>query len=64
MEIVERSPVSIEFLALDPLFDEEIIGLMRRLLPRERHDDVVTAVVFRARLPEPACGVGAGRSSR
>jgi SAM-dependent methyltransferase len=32
------------------LFDDEIIGLMRRLLPPERHDDVVTAVVFRARL--------------
>ena len=53
MEIVERVPVSIDFLALDPLFDEEIIGLMRRLVPRERHDDVVTAVVLRARRHEP-----------
>ena len=51
MEIVERLPLSIDFLALDPLFDEEIIKLMRDLLPADRHDDVVTAAVFRARLP-------------
>lgn len=49
MEIVERLPLSIDFLALDPLFDEEIIALMRELLPAERHDDVVTAAVLRAR---------------
>ncbi len=63
MEVVERSALSIEFLALDPLFDEEIIGLMRRLLPPERHDDVVTAVVVRARRsgPRPAGAVTACR---
>lgn len=62
MEIVERTPVSIDFLALDPLFDEDIIGLMRELVPPERHDDVVTAVVVRARLPEGDAGTG-GRIS-
>lgn len=31
---------------------------MRRLLPPERHDDVVTAVVFRARRSDDGSGAG------
>ncbi len=43
--------MSIEALSLCPLFDDEVIALMRRVLPPARHDHVSTAAVFRATRP-------------
>jgi hypothetical protein len=34
-----------------PLFTEEVIELMRKTLPPERHDHVATGVVVKARKP-------------
>ncbi|HXF97144.1 MAG TPA: hypothetical protein VNJ46_00855 [Gaiellaceae bacterium] len=45
-----REPVSIDDLALYPLFTQELIELMRALLPPERQGAVATAVVVTARL--------------
>lgn len=37
-----------------PLFTEEVIELMRKTLPPERHDHVATGVVVKARKPVEA----------
>jgi arsenite methyltransferase len=52
--IRERRPVSIDDLTLYPLFTEEIIDLMRKLIPHDRQGAVATAVVVTARLRDLA----------
>lgn len=52
LEVVERRPVGVEEFALCPLFTDEVIELMRTLIPLEKHEEVATAIVLRARLPE------------
>lgn len=49
VEVVERQPLSIDDCALYPLFPDEVIELMRRLIPVERHQAVAVAVIIRAR---------------
>jgi arsenite methyltransferase len=44
-----REPVSVDDLALYPLFSGELIELMRTLIPAERQDAVATSVVLTAR---------------
>jgi hypothetical protein len=44
-----REPVSIDDLALYPLFTGELIELMRRLIPADRQDRVATSVVITAK---------------
>ena len=51
VEVMARDEVSIDDCALYPLFTEELLALMRRLLHEEKHAHVATAAVFRARLP-------------
>ncbi|MGH3110635.1 MAG: hypothetical protein ACRDQT_06935 [Gaiellaceae bacterium] len=46
-----REPVSIDDLALYPLFTAELIAMMRTLIARERQDAVATAIVVTATLP-------------
>ena len=53
--VLHRQALSIDDCALYPLFSDEVIGLMRTLLPSDRHDRVAVAVVVRAVLP--AAGV-------
>ena len=48
VEIVRREPVGMDQLALYPLFTEDLLDLMRRLIPGDRHDSVATAIVVRA----------------
>jgi arsenite methyltransferase len=48
VEIVQREPVSIDLLALYPLFADDLLDLMRRLVPPHRHQDVATTIVVRA----------------
>jgi arsenite methyltransferase len=49
-EIRHREPVSVEDLTLYPLFTDEIIGLMRRLIPDDRRSAVATSVIVTAKL--------------
>jgi arsenite methyltransferase len=44
-----REPVSVDDLALYPLFTSDLIGLMRTLIPPERQHAVATSVVITAR---------------
>jgi len=39
--------------ALYPLFNDELLGLFRRLVPAERHDRIARSVFVRARKPAP-----------
>jgi arsenite methyltransferase len=48
VEVVDRQPVSVEDFTLYPLFTEDLIDLMRRLIPSDQHAAVATAVVVRA----------------
>jgi len=47
--VVQREPLSIDDCALYPLFPENVIRLMRLLIPRERHARVAVAIVVKAR---------------
>jgi len=49
VEIHQREPVSVDDLALYPLFTSELIELMRRLVPADRQGAVATSVVVTAR---------------
>jgi SAM-dependent methyltransferase len=51
VEVVEHEPLSIDDCALYPLFPDEVIRLMRRLIPADRHHAVAVAVILRARRP-------------
>jgi arsenite methyltransferase len=51
-EVVYRAPLSIDDCALYPLFSDEVIRLMRTLIPVEQHAQVAVAVVVKAQLPE------------
>ena len=44
-----REPVSVDDLALYPLFTDEIIELMRSLLPLDRLEAVATSVIVTAK---------------
>jgi arsenite methyltransferase len=49
IEVHHREPVSVDDLALYPLFTPELIQLMRKLIPPDRHAAVATSVVITAR---------------
>jgi hypothetical protein len=49
IDIVSREPVSVDRLALYPLFTAELLDLMRRLIPSERQRAVASAIVIKAR---------------
>ena len=49
VEVLERTPMSVDDAALYPLFTEELIGLMRELIPAERQGRVAVAVIVTAR---------------
>jgi arsenite methyltransferase len=49
IEVRHREPVSVDDLALYPLFTAELIQLMRLLIPAERQHAVATSVVVTAR---------------
>lgn len=48
--IVQRTPFGIDKLALYPHFTDDLIALMRKLIPEERHDSVATSIVATAHL--------------
>ncbi|HWB71561.1 MAG TPA: hypothetical protein VG452_05020 [Egibacteraceae bacterium] len=49
--VVERRSWGIDDCARYPLFDSELLRLMRRLVPPAAHDRVATVVTFTARKP-------------
>jgi arsenite methyltransferase len=51
VEILHREPLSIDDCALYPLFSDQVIRLMRQLIPPVKHATVAVSVVVRASLP-------------
>ncbi|MGH2920941.1 MAG: hypothetical protein ACRDKU_02610 [Gaiellaceae bacterium] len=49
IEVHHREPVTVDDLALYPLFTSELIELMRKLIPSERQHAVATSIVITAR---------------
>lgn len=51
VEVVHREPLGVDDCALYPLFTDEVIALMRELIPADRQPEVAISVVVRARYP-------------
>ena len=49
IEVHHREPMSVDDLTLYPLFTDDLIELMRTLIPPERQTAVATSVVITAR---------------
>lgn len=49
--IGEKRSFGIEDAAIFPLFTDEVVDLMRKLIPAERHDAVAVSVIAKARKP-------------
>jgi hypothetical protein len=47
--IGEKRPFGIEQAAIFPLFTDEVVELMRKLIPAERSDSVAFSVIAKAR---------------
>ncbi len=50
IDVHQREPASVDDLALYPLFTDEVIDLMRTLLPTEQQGAVATAIILTARV--------------
>jgi hypothetical protein len=51
VRIGEKQPFGIDDAAIFPLFTDEVVGLMRKLIPPERQAAVAISVIARARKP-------------
>jgi hypothetical protein len=51
VEVVERIPFGIDDCALYPLFDDDLIRLMRETIPPDKQDSVAISVVLKTKLP-------------
>jgi arsenite methyltransferase len=51
VQVLHRAPVSIDDCALYPLFTDEVISLMRRLIPLQKQQAVAISVVISASTP-------------
>ena len=49
IEVLERTPMGIDDCALFPLFTDELLAIMRRLIPPERLDKIAVSAIIRAR---------------
>jgi arsenite methyltransferase len=47
--VLAREPLGIDDCALYPLFDDELLALMRRVISPDKEHAVGVAVIFRAR---------------
>ncbi len=54
IQMGERLPFGIDDVALYPLFDDDVIALMRRLIPEDDQDRIATSAIARARLADGA----------
>lgn len=50
IEIRDRTPWGIEDCSMYPLFDEDLIALMRRVIPRRQQSSIGNSIVIKARL--------------
>ncbi|MGH8873290.1 MAG: hypothetical protein ACRDWS_15110 [Acidimicrobiia bacterium] len=48
IRVVERQPFGLERAAAYPLFTDELIELMRRLIAPERHDEITVSITVTA----------------
>jgi arsenite methyltransferase len=53
VEVLDREPLSVDDCALYPLFTDEVIDLMRKLIPLDKQGEVAISVVVRASYPGP-----------
>lgn len=51
VEVLERNPFALDQAAQYPLFDAEVIQLMRDLIPEERHDKIAVSAIVAAISP-------------
>jgi hypothetical protein len=51
IEVHERRPMSVDDAALYPLFTDDLLDLMRTLIPPERQGELAVAVVVTAAMP-------------
>ena len=51
VEVTERSMLTLDDVALYPLFTPEVLSLMRRVLPEDTRRHIATSVIARARKP-------------
>jgi arsenite methyltransferase len=51
IEVLDRHPMSVDELGLYPLFTDELLELMRTLIPPGRQRRVAVSAIFRARKP-------------
>jgi arsenite methyltransferase len=51
VEVLQREPVGVDDCALYPLFTDDLIALMRRLIPEAQQGAVAVSVVVRAERP-------------
>lgn len=49
---IDRRPFSIDEAADYPLFTDDLLELMRTLIPADRHGRIATVLTFTARKPE------------
>ncbi|MGH3135950.1 MAG: hypothetical protein ACRDPV_05600 [Gaiellaceae bacterium] len=49
IEVLEREPIGIDDCALYPLFTEELLAIMRDVIPRDRLDRIGVSAIIRAR---------------
>ena len=49
IEVLERTPMGIDDCALFPLFTDELLAIMRRLIPPQRLDKIAVSAIIRAR---------------
>jgi SAM-dependent methyltransferase/quercetin dioxygenase-like cupin family protein len=54
IEMSERTPLTVDDMALYPLFTADVVDLMRRVLPVEAQRHVATSLIARARKPAAA----------
>ncbi len=57
---VDRRPFGIDALSSYPVFPPEFVAFLRRVVPADRHDELVWSVVMLARKPEAPGGFHAG----
>ena len=54
IEMSERSTLTLDDVALYPLFTPEVLSLMRRVLPDDARQHIATSLIVRARKPQHA----------
>lgn len=52
IEVLDRTPWGIDQCAMYPLFDDDLVALMRKVIPPEQHAGIGASIVVRARLED------------